>query len=690
MKHLFLSLLLLTLLFPFIKIPASADAQTPTLFFCVGTNAKPPCAQPPVSPSVAIASPAAGNGASPSISANPSISPSTSQTPSTNPSTSPSSTPPCSTSQSSVSSQSTGTVTAMHFGKRHFSGNRGGLQQFFQLLLQLLQLLFQQLGIQFPTGPCPSPSTAPSPSAGGNNPSPSTGAGGGNNPSPSTGAGGGNNPSPSTGAGGGNNPSPSTGAGGGNNPSPSTGAGGGNNPSPSTGAGGGTQKDSFVTPTKLTGSFTSTGTGTSQKITITVTWVPVTKTTQGKTASPTSYSLVITKSDGTTGIGGISNTSVAPLNQASKYCTTSLCTQTFSITNSSNNTAQVTAISSGTTIVKVYAVATSTIAASATAKATVTKSSTTAACKSPAPDVVGDDYKTAESTLSNAGYKPTLTNGSAGNIISQKAGSTSCSEIIETDNIATPTTPQCSTSATQSTRCVATTCKQPTTGKAGAYCETNTVHHNGTGGSYVPNECPGGANFECWVPGATSSNSPGGSGGVGGTGTTCTSLGGVCTPTQNLPITGGFTVLSGATDCTSSQTCIKETCTGAGNVCLATGTTSKSLTHESIYDKTCSTDSSILCYKVNSTTIKGSDCQTAQGICLAGGTISKSLIHISGTNNVNDNSCSPNLCYKVEQTQPASVPNSAVAASTVNQTATAAPNLWTTITTGIWHVLTSL
>ena len=126
----------------------------------------------------------------PTATAAPSTSTIPSSTVSNQPSTSPSSAPsatspspsssPCPSSQSSIASQSTTSVHAMTtHSKKHQSMNMGLLQQFIQFLLQLLQLLFQQLGIQIQlpgTTPCgsspsptpapsPSPSTAPSPSA---------------------------------------------------------------------------------------------------------------------------------------------------------------------------------------------------------------------------------------------------------------------------------------------------------------------------------------------------------------------------------------------------------------------------------------------------------------------------------------------------------------------------------------------
>src|ERR1700722_945610 len=126
-------------------------------------------------------------------------SPSNTQTISGTPSsttTSPSpSTTPCSTSKASISSQSTNSVHAFaRGGKKHFSGRMGFLQQFFLFFWQLLQLIFQKLGIQLPnlTIPCGSgsgsnPSPSGSPSTGGTPSSaPSAAAGGNGGTSPSS------------------------------------------------------------------------------------------------------------------------------------------------------------------------------------------------------------------------------------------------------------------------------------------------------------------------------------------------------------------------------------------------------------------------------------------------------------------------------------------------------------------------
>src|ERR1700722_12856317 len=117
-------------------------------------------------------------------------------TPSSTTTTSPSpSTTPCSTSKASISSQSTNSVHAFaRGGKKHFSGRMGFLQQFFLFFWQLLQLIFQKLGIQLPnlTIPCGSgsgsnPSPSGSPSTGGTPSSaPSAAAGGNGGTSPSS------------------------------------------------------------------------------------------------------------------------------------------------------------------------------------------------------------------------------------------------------------------------------------------------------------------------------------------------------------------------------------------------------------------------------------------------------------------------------------------------------------------------
>lgn len=114
---------------------------------------------------------------------NPSVAPSTSVT---NPSPS---TSPCSSGGSSLSSQSTGTVSAMHYHEKwHHHGKRGFLQNFMQLLWQFLQQLFQKLGIKLPNiTPCGSGGSGGSGSSPSGTPSsaPSSGAGGGASPSPS-------------------------------------------------------------------------------------------------------------------------------------------------------------------------------------------------------------------------------------------------------------------------------------------------------------------------------------------------------------------------------------------------------------------------------------------------------------------------------------------------------------------------
>ena len=162
MKYLLIALLILFAVFE----PKHATAQvTPTVFFCVGNNPQPPCATIPPSPSQTL--PSGVSAVSPTILlASPAVqtSPSPSQT--QNPSPTANS---CAIQPTSISSQSNGTVQAMHHGKKHFAGHQGLLQQLFQFLLQLLQMLFQQLGITFPipgTGsPCPTPSPSPTPSA---------------------------------------------------------------------------------------------------------------------------------------------------------------------------------------------------------------------------------------------------------------------------------------------------------------------------------------------------------------------------------------------------------------------------------------------------------------------------------------------------------------------------------------------
>ena len=185
-----------------------ATAATPIHEFavpspnCVVVNPNQPCVTK-VSPS-AGANPSANPGSASTSPGSPSSTQTISGTPSNN-TTSPSpSTTPCSTSKASVSSQNSGNVHSFaRGGKRHFSGRMGFLQQFFLFLWQLLQMIFQKLGIQLPnlTIPCGSgsnpspsgtpsnggtPSTAPSSGAGGN--------GGGNSPSATPS----NGPKPST------------------------------------------------------------------------------------------------------------------------------------------------------------------------------------------------------------------------------------------------------------------------------------------------------------------------------------------------------------------------------------------------------------------------------------------------------------------------------------------------------------
>lgn len=75
---------------------------------------------------------------------------------------------PCTTTQAkSLNSQNIGKIQSYHY-KHHAATKRGILQQFIQLLLLILQLLFQQLGVNFPvtTTPCPQPTNTTHPTSG--------------------------------------------------------------------------------------------------------------------------------------------------------------------------------------------------------------------------------------------------------------------------------------------------------------------------------------------------------------------------------------------------------------------------------------------------------------------------------------------------------------------------------------------
>ena len=195
--------LLLLLFFCIIVVtPLSATAATHDFAVpspnCVAVGNQPCSHTVSTSPSGPNTSGTPNSGSPSSSGTQPSVSQTISGTPSNN-TTSPSpSTTPCSTSKASVSSQSNGNTHSMNWGgKKHFSGRMGSLQQFFLFLWQLLQLIFQKLGIQLPnlTIPCgsgstPSPSGTPS-NGGAPSTAPSSGAGGnggGNSPSatPST------------------------------------------------------------------------------------------------------------------------------------------------------------------------------------------------------------------------------------------------------------------------------------------------------------------------------------------------------------------------------------------------------------------------------------------------------------------------------------------------------------------------
>ena len=450
---------------------------------------------------------------------------------------------------------------------------------------------------------------------------------------------------------------------------------------------------------------------------MTVTWPPVTTTTQGNKASPTAYNFSFNDSSGKT-IHGMTNTSTHPVSDGkTDYCTSTTCTQTVTATSTKNSantngSDPITLLSSGKATVLVSAAATSTILASANGTYTVGKPTTTAACKSPAPDVVGEVYTTAESNLTAANYKYTLTNGKAGNIISETAapGTTSCSVTIETDNIATPTT-KCTTSATQTTRCIdgaSAMCSSLTiTGHAGAYCETDTVHHNGTGGYYSTGYCPGGTNFKCWVPGATSAKT--GGGGNGGT-TSCSSLKGTCSVANTAGSRGGTEITGGDAECKAdfgaSYLCYGATapatdaCTNAGYSCFNSSSAATAVpvskgivTHSTgaaKYDTSCGSGKS--CYEIMTCGSAGYQCLTQATITSLKGKIT--VTHSTAAAKYDKYCAAQGLsytgCYEETTVKTASVPNSAVAASTVNQTATAAPSLWTTITSSILHVLTSL
>jgi len=147
--------------------PTMNPTSNPTTVPVVSPTTNPCPSQSPtsvVSPTVVV-SPTSEPTPSASISAAPSTTVSTqpSATTTASPSNSPSpTTSPCPTSQSSVSGKSTSSVQAFHsHGKRHFSGRHGGLQNFFQFLIQLLQQLLQQIGVQNPN-PCSSNSPTPS------------------------------------------------------------------------------------------------------------------------------------------------------------------------------------------------------------------------------------------------------------------------------------------------------------------------------------------------------------------------------------------------------------------------------------------------------------------------------------------------------------------------------------------------
>jgi len=185
------------------------QVSTPTTFADVNIVPSPNClsGKPCVTNVPSTAAPSTTVPSGTTVSGQPSSSPSSG--PNSNPS--PSTSAPCfPTSQSSVSSQSTGTVSTLsrHHAKHHHSAGGGLLQQFIQLLWQFLQKLFQQFGIQLPNiSPCSGSGSTQSPSGtpGGNNGGNGNGNNGGTSGSPSS--------APSTAAGGGStgtSPAPSS------------------------------------------------------------------------------------------------------------------------------------------------------------------------------------------------------------------------------------------------------------------------------------------------------------------------------------------------------------------------------------------------------------------------------------------------------------------------------------------------
>jgi hypothetical protein len=181
MKYLFFMLFILIALFVYIPSAQAQVSTTPTIFFCVGDNLQPPCAdvspsptiQPsqtpitlsPPNPTVSVSPPNPTISISPpnpTISTSPSVTtaqPTTAQPTPENPTP----TPPCQSTAYSISSQNAGNapIQPLNNIKKHESTQEGLLQQFVQFLLELFLLFFQQLGLQLPTSPIPCPSPTP-------------------------------------------------------------------------------------------------------------------------------------------------------------------------------------------------------------------------------------------------------------------------------------------------------------------------------------------------------------------------------------------------------------------------------------------------------------------------------------------------------------------------------------------------
>ena len=746
MKKLILLPLLLITLF----LAQSASAESPLDVpspFCLGTSCVPsispsvlPSSVP--SPTIFIGTPSISPSAS--ISAQPSGEEATpSASPEVSPSSSPSGTPsnpagPVCTSFSQfinnlTSTQST-TDSKVHAkcapsgGGKGGDGNGGGnngvnpnngwLSKFFALLIEILLQLFQLCGVQPingtpvpsgtplpslslslpPSGVVPSKATSPStkpsqsqnqPSQGQNQPSQSQ-----NQPSQAQ-----NQPSQSQ-----NQPSQSQ-----NQPSQ-----GQNQPSQAQ------AKNAFNTPTNLTAQATSTGTGTSLVLKISVTWTPVTKTTQGTAATPTAYSLIFYQSNGTTGIGGITNTSVAPLNEASKYCTTSTCTQTFSITNSSANTAAVTALTNGTAVVKVYAVATSTIAASTAATATVKKPNTTTwSFVAPAnlteiTDPSGTNTSTTlpwkmtvtwtPVTKTNLGTMETPTNYSLAFFQKNGTGIGGIGNISTNGKVSDTGDPAAKF-------CTSSVCTQTFSAPASAIAAL------ATSGSYVKVSATGAPGTSAATQGKInpwtfqappnlkelSSESTTGTTNTwtmtvtwdvpkaiegGGTKTfavTPASYGIQFFDGSNKAISGISTLASAScssTSCTQKFSLTSSSANSASIVALTSGKAYVEVAPKGAPISPASSDAKYTIKDIIDTTC--TDFSSEGYECLPGGQTGSGLKHIGGNF---DTSCgSGKLCYQKISTSTSSVGSSSVFSEAVD----AASSVWNTVTTPIVHVLTSL